>query len=85
MYSAGKRKKKQKGGGGGGGEMNNKNKKNDVNIAEATRIKIQTLLEDFRTSNHKGTPCLFMFIVPIQHSRLLFLLDANCVFDYSST
>lgn len=45
MNPTGKRKKKQK-----GGEFN---KKNDVPIAEATRIKIQTLLQDFRTSNHK--------------------------------
>lgn len=45
MNPTGKRKKKQK-----GGEFN---KKNDVHIAEATRIKIQTLLQDFRTSNHK--------------------------------
>lgn len=51
MNSAGKRKKKQKG---GAGEFNNNNKNNDVHIAEATRIKIQTLLQDFRTSNDKG-------------------------------
>ncbi|KAL8088386.1 DExH-box ATP-dependent RNA helicase DExH6 isoform X2 [Apium graveolens] len=47
MNQTGKRNKKQKG---GGGEFN---KKNDVHIAESTRIKIHTLLEDFRTSNHK--------------------------------
>lgn len=63
MNQTGKRKKKQKG---GGGEFN---KRNDVHIAEATRIKIQTLLEDFRTSNHKGV-CI---------SPLLFYLLSNSI------
>lgn len=66
MNPTGKRKKKQK-----GGEFN---KKNDVHIAEATRIKIQTLLQDFRTSNHKGKVFYLFMHIGFLFLRSLFLI-----------